>query len=135
MRWVCPRCHHQVSVALTECPYCAPDGAQKAEPPPLPLGKPPPVSTQPLAQRSPASAAPGPAAAAGPLPDDAASIRARFRQTAAGEARQRESPFWHGLKMGVGFMLAVALILFLLALLMTWFFQEGWQPWLDQLWP
>jgi hypothetical protein len=37
--------------------------------------------------------------------------------------------------MGVGFMLAVALTLFLLALLMTWFFREGWQPWLDQLWP
>jgi hypothetical protein len=29
----------------------------------------------------------------------------------------------------------VAVILFLLALLMTWFFREGWQPWLDRLWP
>jgi O-antigen/teichoic acid export membrane protein len=47
----------------------------------------------------------------------------------------QESPFWRGLKLGIGFMLAVAVILFLLALLMTWFFQEGWQPWLDRLWP
>jgi O-antigen/teichoic acid export membrane protein len=48
----------------------------------------------------------------------------------------QESPFWRGLKLGIGFMLAVAVILFLLALLMTWFFQEGWQPWGDGVqWP
>jgi hypothetical protein len=40
---------------------------------------------------------------------------------------------WRGIKMGVGFMLAVALILLALSLLLYWLSSEpGWQPWWDR---
>lgn len=125
MRWVCPRCRNQVSVALTQCPYCAPDGTERAEPPSLQLGPPQPVASQPHLDRPTSPVAPSPDATSGAAPDDAAPIRAEFRQAAVRKAEEQESAFTRGLKIGVGFMLAVVLILLLIALLMTWFFQEG----------
>jgi hypothetical protein len=35
--------------------------------------------------------------------------------------------------MGVGFMLAVTIVLFLLSLLLFWFSAQGWQPWFERL--
>jgi hypothetical protein len=49
----------------------------------------------------------------------------------SGEAAERESAFWRGVKFGIGFMFAVAMILLLLALLLPWLRERGWQPWLD----
>jgi hypothetical protein len=67
----------------------------------------------------------------------ARSIRQAFQRP---EARLEElaeedlSPFRRGLEMGVGFMLAVVIILFLLSLLFFWLSVEpGWQPWWERL--
>jgi len=53
------------------------------------------------------------------------------RPAAAAEA-DRESPFWRGVKFGVGFMLAVALLLLLLWLVLFWLSAHGWKPWVAQ---
>jgi len=67
----------------------------------------------------------------------ARSIRQAFQQPAVGREEQVDeelSPFRRGLEMGVGFMLAVVIILFLLSLLFFWLSAEpGWQPWWERL--
>lgn len=150
MRWVCPRCHQVVSVAFSECPHCppqtsAPEGESVPRPAPAEeVEVPPPAPPQQRAVTppapQPARPAPAPSAAesdeavATPLvrPESTAAIRSAVVEGRA-QAETQETPFWRGVRMGVGFMFAVATILFLLALLMFWLSVVGWQPWFERL--
>lgn len=138
MRWVCPGCGSQVSVALSVCPGCGSseasepassaesrDGARVARreaKPTEPYS--PPVERPSPAPATPAAAAAAPARRLLPVP----------RPAAEAEPEQ-ESPFWRGVKFGVGFMLVVVMVLLLLALLLPWLREQGWQPWLDSAVP
>jgi len=107
MRWVCPGCGSQVSVALSQCPSC---GSSEA--------------SAPAERPASASAPTAPAQRLLPTP------RAPEADTA-----EPENPYWRGVKFGIGFMFAVAMILLLLAMLLPWLQQQGWQPWLDSTAP
>jgi len=146
MRWVCPRCRSAVSVAFSECPYCAPEAPPTEVPtgPPFTTAEASPAATE--AQQPDASALrPAPAVAAPPVPERAEarsaaaarSIRQAFQRPDAGLeelADEELSLFRRGLEMGVGFMLAVVIILFLLSLLFFWLSVEpGWRPWWERL--
>lgn len=129
MRWVCPQCGATLSVALTECPYCTASSAQAPPEPELPAGE---LLAPPLESRPAVAPAPQTARAVRPtLPATLSAIRAQARRAA--EMQEQMSPFRRGLEMGVGFMLAVAVTLFLFALLSFWLSQEGWQPWWEWL--
>lgn len=144
MRWVCPQCRGEVSVALTECPYCLPPAPVSEQPAATPTV----TAPQPEAPSRPAppeTIAVMPAPAPEKLPEaalwlrEAQAIRRAMvavpRQARAPE-QELETPFWRGVKMGVGFMLAVATILLLLALLLFWLSsQPGWQPLFERLNP
>ena len=120
MRWTCARCGAAVSVALSECPFCPPLPASEAdEGAPLPLAAPPERDET----GTPATSV------AGGLAPPAARPRAL-------RAREEESPYWRGAKMGAGFVLAVVSLLFLLMVLRVWLPAEsGWKAWLERLWP
>ncbi len=151
MRWVCPRCRSVVSVAFSECPYCAPEAPPAEVPtgPPLSQAEPPPAATPPpQPDASALSSAPDVARAVAAPPTvertearaaaTARSIRQAFQRPEVrlkGRADEEEmTPFRRGLEMGVGFMLAVVIILFLLSLLFFWLSaQPGWQPWWERL--
>jgi hypothetical protein len=145
MRWVCPRCHNQVSIALTECPYCAKEESEEnpAEAPmPPPLGAPPQTTPRPpeLAAPPPVAATPPPAAVEARVELPPPRRVARPRRVAVApptpikeEKEEEETPFWRGVRMGVGFALAVAVILFLLAFLLFWLRHIGWQPYFENL--
>ncbi|MGH8459436.1 MAG: hypothetical protein ACRESV_08800 [Nevskiales bacterium] len=121
MRWICPGCGSQVSVALSQCPNCGSTENRPLPPPP-----------------SPAIPATAPTPAAVPHPAPALPVSQAPRQlllpvppSTTDQEGDRESAFWWGMKFAVGFMVAVAMILLLLALLLPWLREQGWQPWLD----
>ena len=115
MRWVCPGCGSQVSVALSQCPSCG--------------------STEDKAVSSPTSPATPAAALAPPVVQAPRQRLLPVPRPEGSGTVERENPFWRGVKFGVGFMCAVAMILLLLALLLPWLREQGWQPWLDQASP
>ena len=132
MRWVCPGCGSQVSVALSQCPNCG-SSEESAPPPPASSAK---FTTAALSESKPADvspSAPAPAEKPSPAPATKAPPQ-RLLPTlrpADTDAAEPAKPFWRGVKFGVGFMCAVAMILLLLAMLLPWLRQQGWQPWLD----
>ena len=141
MRWVCPQCGSQVSVALSQCPSCGglPEGESAARgeaPAPAPVTPPEAKSVERYAPPSPPAEKPSPAVAppvAG-APTAAQRLLPVPRPVAPAEPEQ-EGPFWRGVKFGVGFMLVVVMVLLLLALLLPWLREQGWQPWLDSAAP
>lgn len=151
MRWVCPRCRSVVSVAFSECPHCAPEAPPAEAPsgPPLSRSEPPPaLAAPPQPDASALSSAPDVAGVvAAPPPVERTEARATATARTIRQAFQRPevglegwadeeemTPFRRGLEMGVGFMLAVVIILFLLSLLFFWLSAEpGWQPWWERL--
>lgn len=79
--------------------------------------------------------APAPPPRPAPLPAPRPLVAAPRPVSAAG-VEGEETPLWRGVKMGIGFMLAVVSILLLLALVLFWLSnQPGWKPWFDRLLP
>ena len=100
MRWICPQCGSEVSLALDACPLCA----QAA--PPLTGGEPVPAAPVPAAGRAAPPSPPAPT----------------------------ESPYRRGLRIGVGFMLAVVTVVLLVVLLLLWLqSRPEWRERLEQL--
>lgn len=124
MRWICSRCGNEVSVALTECPYCAEEEANA----PTVVSSPPAAAPSPPPPEPPAA----PPRQASP-PPSAARVRAALHPPPAREEKEAESAFLRGVKFGVGFALAVAVILFFFALLQFLLREAGWQPWFENL--
>jgi hypothetical protein len=101
VRWICPGCGVSLSLALSECPYCA-----RRQPAPAPAETPPGVSSAPPGAVSPPS-----------VPAEPPS--------------REESSFLRGVRFALGFLLVVAVVLLLLALLLEWLAAHPeWQPWL-----
>lgn len=109
-----------MSVALSECPFCPPLPASEAgERAALPLAAPP--------ERDETGA---------PATSVAGGLAPRAAPPRALRAREEESPYWRGAKMGVGFVLAVVSLLLLLMVLRVWLSPEsGWKAWVERLWP
>lgn len=121
MRWVCPGCGSQVSVALRQCPNC---GSSEESTPSAPVSSANSTTAAPTEKPSPAAATKAPTQRLLPTP-----------RPVVQAAPERENPIWRGVKFGVGFMMAVAMILLLLAMLLLWLRHQGWQPWLDSAAP
>ena len=134
MRWVCPGCGSQVSVALSVCPNCgSSEASEPAESRAAALVTPREVKPTefylpPPAERTSLAVAP-------PVAKPPTQRLLPTPRAAARNEMERENPFWRGVKIGIGFMLAVVMILLLLALLLPWLREKGWQPWLDSAAP
>lgn len=132
MRWVCPGCGSQVSVALRQCPSCGSSEASAPSPPARTARTAGPAP----AEFKPADAYPSASAPAERPPSTSTAKPPAQRllptpRPPEADAAEPENPYWRGVKFGIGFMFAVAMILLLLAMLLPWLQQQGWQPWLD----
>ena len=101
---------------MSECPFC----------PPLPASEAGDRAALPLAALRERDEARAPATSSAPIAAPPRALR----------AREEESPYWRGAKMGVGFVLAVVSLLLLLMVLRVWLPPEsGWKAWVERLWP
>jgi len=132
MRWVCPGCGSQVSVALSQCPSCGSSEASAPSPPAHTANSASPATSEfKLADVYPPASAPAERPASTTTPTAPAQRLLPTPRPADEDVAEPENPYWRGVKFGIGFMFAVAMILLLLAMLLPWLQQQGWQPWLD----